>query len=60
MAGNVNLNPGPSGSIDRIKIAAMNVRSIKQKTVPFSEYVTLKNMYIVAVTETWLKRDETH
>ena len=60
MAGNVNLNPGPSSSNDRIKIAAMNVRSIKQKTVPFSEYATSKNMYIVAVTETWLKRDETH
>ena len=37
----------------------MNVRSVKPKTAPFSEYVTSKNMHIVAVTETWLKHDET-
>ena len=37
----------------------MNVRSIKPKTAPFSEYVTSKNLDIVAVTETWLKHDET-
>ena len=50
---------GPSGSNERIKIAAMNVRSIKPKTAPFSKYVTSKNLDIVAVTETWLKHDET-
>ena len=37
----------------------MNVRSIKPKTAPFSEYVTSKNLDIVAVTKTWLKHDET-
>ena len=37
----------------------MNVRSIKPKTPPFSEYVTSKNLDIVVVTETWLKHDET-
>ena len=50
---------GPSSSNERIKIATMNVRSIKPKTAPFSEYVTYKNIDIVAVTETWLKHDET-
>ena len=40
-------------------MATMNVRSIKPKTAPFSEYVTSKNLDIVAVTETWLKHDET-
>ena len=59
LAGDVSLNPGPSGSNERIKIAAMDVRSTKPRTVPFSEYVTLKNLDIVAVTETWLKHDET-
>ena len=29
----------------------MNVRSIKPKTAPFSEYVTSKYLDIVAVTE---------
>ena len=37
----------------------MNVQSIKPKTAPFTEYVTSKNLDIVAVTETWLKHDET-
>ena len=59
LAGDVSLNPGPSGPNERIKIATMNVRSIKLKTAPFSEYVTSKNLDIVAVTETWLKHDET-
>ena len=34
LAGDVSLNPGPSGSNERIKIAKMNVRSIKTKTAP--------------------------
>ena len=46
-----------SGSNERIKIATMNVRSIKPKIAPFSEYLTSKNLDIVAVTETWLKHD---
>ena len=37
----------------------MNVRSIKPNTAPFSQYVTSKILDIVAVTETWLKHDET-
>ena len=37
----------------------MNARSIKPKTATFSEYVISKNLDIVAVTETWLKHDET-
>ena len=36
LAGDVSLNPGPPGSNERIKIAAMNVRSIKPKTAPFN------------------------
>ena len=59
LTGDVSLNPGPSCSNDRLKIATMNVRSIKPKTAPFSEYVTSKNLGIVTVTETWLKHDET-
>ena len=59
LAGYVSLNPGPSGSNERIKIATMNVLSIKPKTAPFSEYVSSKNLNIVAGTETWLKHDET-
>ena len=59
LAGDVSLNPGPSGSNERTKIPTINVRSIKPKTAPLSEYVTSKNLDIVAVTETWLKHDET-
>ena len=32
LVGDVSLNPGPFGSNERIKIATMNVRSIKPKT----------------------------
>ena len=39
-------------------MATINARSIKPKTVPFFEYVTSKNMDIVAVTETGLKHDK--
>ena len=44
---------------DRIKIATKNVRFIKPKIFPFTEYVTYQNLYIVAVTETRFKHDET-
>ena len=47
LAGDVSLNPDPSGSNDRIKIATMHVRSIKQKTPPFSKCVTSKNLDIM-------------
>ena len=46
LAGDVSLNPGPFGSNEGIKIATMNVRSIKPKTAPFSEYVM--NMYDIS------------
>ena len=59
LAGDVSLNPGPSGSNKIIEIATMNARSVKPKTAPFSEYVTSKTLDIVAVTEIWLKHDET-
>ena len=49
LAGDVSLNPGPSGSNDRIKMAKINVRSIKPKTFPVTS---------MAVTETWLKHDK--
>ena len=48
----MSLSPGPPGSNERIKIATMNVRSIKPETAPFSEYVT-------SILKTWLKHDET-
>ena len=44
LAGDVSLNPGRSGS---------------NESAPFSEYVTSKKLDIVAMTETWLKHDET-
>ena len=41
------------------KLQPWMFRSITPKTAPFSEYVTCTNLDIVAVTETWLKHDET-
>ena len=40
-------------------MATINARSIKPKTVLFFEYVTSKNLDIVAVTVTGLKHDKT-
>ena len=59
LAGDLSLNQGPSSLNDRIKIATLNIRTIKPRTIPFSEYVTSTNLDIVAVTETWSKHDET-
>ena len=42
-----------------IKISTINVRSIKCKTATFTEFVTSKKLDVVAVTETWLKKNYT-
>ena len=46
LADDVSLNPGPNRNCNNESL------SIKPKTVPFSEYVTSKNLDSVAVTET--------
>ena len=48
--------------LDRAKflhLAHINTRSIRSKTLDFQEYVVSKDIDVCAVTETWLKEDET-
>ena len=52
LSGDISLNPGPAAQ--NIKISTINVRSIKCKTAPFTEFVTSEKLEVVAVTETWL------
>ena len=57
LSGYISLNPGPEAK--NIKISTINARSIKCKTAPCTEFVTSKKLDVVAVTETWLKRNDT-
>ena len=58
LSGDVSLNLGPTIS-NRIRMATVNVRSIRQKSASFSDLVTTKSLDVVAITETWLKAKET-
>ena len=58
LSGDVSLNPGPTVS-NRIRMATVNVRSIRQKSASFSDLVTTKSLDVVAITEMWLKANET-
>ncbi len=58
LAGDVSLNPGPA--IRRnIRVATTNVRSIRDKTASLTDLLTSKTIYILAVTETWLRPHDT-
>ena len=58
LSGDVSLNPDPTIS-SRIRMATVNVRSIRQKSASVSDLVTTKSLDVVAITETWLKAKET-
>ena len=58
LSGGVSLNPGPTIS-NRIRMATVNVRSIRQKSASFSDLVATKSLDVIAITETWLKAKET-
>ena len=40
-------------------LAHINTQSIRSKTLDFQEYIVSKDIEVCAVTETWLKEDET-
>ena len=41
-----------------LHLAHINARSIKNKIPQFQEYITNENIYLCAITETWLKTDD--
>ena len=60
LAGDVSLNPGPSTcSTDRVRLATLNARSMKNKAASLADMVSSKKIDILAITETWLKPSDT-
>ena len=51
LAGDVSLNPGPSGS-DFIRMAILNVRFLTSKCASLSDLVLSKKLDVMAITET--------
>ena len=44
-------------SYTKLKLAAVNVRSIRQKVEQFQEYVLTQDFDVCTITETWLSKD---
>ena len=57
LSGDVSLKSGPNSN--RIRMATVSVRLIRQKSASFSDLVTTKSLNVVAITKTWLKGKET-
>ena len=57
LSGNISLNPGPfSRSLNG---CLLNIRSIRNKSASFLEFVKDNNADLIAVTETWLRPEDT-
>ena len=57
LSGDISLNPGPSAR--NIKACHLNVRSLRNKTSAFSDFVLSNDLDVVGVTETWLRPSDT-
>ena len=57
LSGDISLNPGPSAR--NIKACHLNVRSLRNKTSAFSDFVLSNDLDIVGVTETCLRPSDT-
>ena len=53
LSGDISLNPGPSAR--NIKACHLYIRSLRNKTSAFSDFVLSNDLDIVGVTETWLR-----
>ena len=58
LAGDVNLNPGPVVR-HNIRLATTNIRSIREKNTSVRELLISKAIYILTVTEIWLRPHDT-
>lgn len=61
LSGDINLNPGPSVSqyTPNLRFACTNICSIRHKSPIIHDFVDSHNINIIAVTETWLRPDDT-
>ena len=60
LAGDVATNPGPTNFESMsARLGTLNVRSLRQKSAPLADILTSKSIDILAITETWLKPNDT-
>ena len=57
LSGDVSINPGPNTSL--LTGSLINIRSIRDKSVALADFINSKKSDIIAVTETWLRPDDT-
>ena len=57
LLGDISLNPGPGSR--SLNGCLLNVRSIRNKSASFLEFVKDNNADLIAVTETWLRPEDT-
>ena len=57
LSGDVSINPGPNTSL--LTGSLINIRSIRNKSVALAEFINSNKSDIIAVTETWLRPDDT-
>ena len=57
LSGDISLNPGPGSR--SLNGCLLNVRSISNKSASFLEFVKDNNADLIAVTETWLRPEDT-
>ena len=59
LAGDVALNPGPTAPTHDLRIGSINVRSVREKGPLLHDLMVSKSFDILAVTETWLRANDT-
>ena len=57
LSGDISLNPGPGSRF--LNGCLLNVRSFRKKSASFLEFVKDNNADLIAVTETWLRPEDT-
>ena len=57
LAGDISLNPGPASR--SLNGCLLNIRSIRNKSASFLEFVKDNHVDLIAVTETWLRSEDT-
>ena len=57
LSGHISLNPGPASKC--INGCLLNIRSIRNKSASFLEFVKDNNADLIAVSETWLRPEDT-
>ena len=57
LSGDVSINPGPNTSL--LTGSLIKIRSIRNKSVALADFINSNKSDIIAVTETWLRPDDT-